>query len=78
MEVLRRYDVRNLWAATGWFLERFRLTFHVDESYLRRIEPHTPKSPHYMVRRRRGGILSPRWNLIVPRELSRLGKPDEP
>ena len=77
-QVLRRYDVRNLWASVGWFLERFRLTFHVDEAYLHRIEPHTPKSPHYMVRRRRGGILSPRWNLIVPHELSRLGESDEP
>jgi len=78
LEVLRRYDVRNLWAATGWFLEHFRRTFHIDDAFLRRIESHTPKSPHYMVRHRRGGTLMPRWNLIVPRELALLSEPDEP
>lgn len=76
-EVLRRYGVRNLWAAAGWFLERFQETFHVPESYLQRMEPHCPKSPQYMVRQRRGGTLASRWNLIVPIELTRLGEPDE-
>jgi hypothetical protein len=26
-KVLKRYDITNLWAATGWFLERFQKTF---------------------------------------------------
>ncbi len=77
-EVLRRYGVRNLWAATGWFLERFQKTFHVPNDYLHILERHRPVSPHYLERNRRGGILLPRWNLIVSKQLTRLSEPDEP
>ena len=77
-EILRAYDVKNLWAAVGWFLERFKRTFHVSDKTLNRIELNRPKSPHYLVRSRRGGKLDPRWNLILPDELLRLSEPDAP
>lgn len=77
-EVLRRYRVRSLWAAVGWFLERFHRTFHVPEVTLRRLERHRPSAPQYLVRDSRGGALAPRWNLILPRELTRVSEPDEP
>jgi predicted transcriptional regulator of viral defense system len=76
--VLRRYGVAHLWAATGWFLERFRQTFHVPEGLLDRCERHRPRSPQYLERRRRGGTLAARWSLILPRRLAQPGEPDEP
>lgn len=76
-EVLVRYDVLNLWAATGWFLEHFRHTFHVPEETFVRCSQNVPTAPQYLVRGRRGGTLHRRWNLIVPAELERLGGPDE-
>jgi len=77
-DVLRRYDRANLWAATGWFLERFRRTLHVPDRLLERIERHRPGSPQYLERGRRGGRLAPRWNLILPEILERPGEADEP
>ena len=76
-EVLARYGIANLWAATGWFLERTRETFRVPEAVLERFVTRVPASPQYLDRGRRGGILHHRWNLIVPAELERLGGPDE-
>lgn len=76
-EILRQYGIRNLWAATGWFLERFRKTFHASDRLLARIERHCPRSPQYLQRSRRGGTLAQRWNLIVPDSISRIGEPDE-
>jgi len=77
-EVLRRYGTAKLWAATGWFLERFRNRFHASEDVLKRWEEQVPASPQYLERRRRGGKFFRRWNLIVPRGLERIGGPDEP
>jgi len=71
-EVLARYDTANLWAATGWFLERTVETFHVGEEVLARHAARVPASPQYLARGRRGGVLHRRWNLIVPAELERL------
>lgn len=76
-DVLRRYDLANLWAATGWFLERLRQSFHVPDSFFDRLERHRPRSPQYLERGRRGGALVTRWNLIVPRTLAHTGEPDE-
>lgn len=75
--VLRRYDIANLWAATGWFLERFQRSFHVPDAVLDRMSRHGPRSPQYMERGGRGGVLASRWNLIVPRALAQTGGPDE-
>ena len=44
-EVLARYEVANLWAATGWFLERTRETFHASEAVLERYAERVPASP---------------------------------
>jgi predicted transcriptional regulator of viral defense system len=43
-EVLRRHGSAKLWAATGWFLERFRNRFHVSEAVLKRWEREVPAS----------------------------------
>lgn len=76
-EVLERYGIRKLWAATGWFLERHRKTFQVPDATLGRLEKMRPTSPHYLDRNSRGGTLSLRWNVVVPEELRRIGGPDE-
>ena len=76
-KVLKRYQTKNLWAATGWFLERHSRTFHVPENYLKRLERRRPRSARYLLRDYRGGELVSRWNLILPRELTGKGEPDE-
>ena len=75
--VLKCYGMSSLWAATGWFLETHRRTFHVPDALLSRLESHRPRAPQYLVRQRRGGALAARWNLILPPEIERLGEPDE-
>ncbi len=77
-EILKRYNIANLWSATGWFLERFRKSFHVPEDFLNQMEQNHPRSPHYLERNRRGGVLASRWNLILPKELMRQEELDEP
>jgi len=76
-KVLHGYAIANLWAAAGWFLERFQKTFYVQEKFLERLAQHRPRSPHYLERNRRGGVLAARWNLILPEALSKLEEPDE-
>jgi len=76
-EVLRRYGLARLWAATGWFLEMFQKSFHVPDDLLARIEKNRPHSRLYAERAQRGGNLARRWNLILPPALLSLGEPDE-
>lgn len=76
-EVLKVYGVGKLWAAVGWFLERNQRTFDVPERVLAHMERRRLKQPCYLDRGTRGGTLSPRWNLILPEAMSRLGGPDE-
>lgn len=76
-EVLRRYDMAKLWAATGWFLEKFQKSFHVPDALLARMEQHRPRSRAYVERGQRGGLLVRRWNLILPKVLLSSGEPDE-
>ena len=76
-EVLRRYDMAKLWAATGWFLERFQKSFHVPDALLARMEQRRPRSRAYVERGQRGGLLVGRWNLILPKVLLSSGEPDE-
>jgi predicted transcriptional regulator of viral defense system len=75
--ILRAYGVANLWAATGWFLERFQSTFHVPDRFLALCERRRPRSPQYLERGTRGGVLASRWNLILPEVLVSAGEPDE-
>ena len=77
MKVLDRYEIANLWAAVGWFLEMFQKTFHVSENHLGLIEQKIPRSPQYLERNQRGGWLTSRWNLILPEGLKKIGAPDE-
>ncbi len=74
--VLEQYGERKLWAAVGWFLERHQKNFHVPGEHLRRFEAHRPRSPLYVPRRQRGGVLNARWNVILPAELTQ-SEPDE-
>lgn len=76
-KVLRTYDAANLWAATGWFLERFQATFHVPDRFLAKCERNRPRSPQYLERGSRGGAMASRWNLILPAVLVSAGEPDE-
>lgn len=76
-EILSRYSLAILWAATGWFLERFQRAFHVTDAYLGKIERMRPRSPQYLERRLRGGWLASRWNLIIPNILGQLKEVDE-
>jgi predicted transcriptional regulator of viral defense system len=75
--ILRRYQVGNLWAATGWFLQRFQQSFHVPEKVLVRMERLRPGSPQYLERSRRGGVFDSRWNLVLPTMLTHAGEADE-
>jgi hypothetical protein len=76
-KVLHGYSTANLWAAVGWFLERFQQTFYVPDKMLERLAQNRPRSSHYLERDRRGGALAARWNLILPEALTSLGEPDE-
>jgi predicted transcriptional regulator of viral defense system len=76
-EVLKAYDQKTLFAAVGWFLERYQRTFFVSAKYLSALQKRCPKAPHYLLRAERGGVMVPRWNLIVPEPLVR-GEPNEP
>jgi predicted transcriptional regulator of viral defense system len=77
-KILQVYDIRQLWASVGWFLERFQQTFHVSEETLERMECNRPKSPQYLIRSRRGGVLQSRWNLILPDEIEGFGESNVP
>jgi predicted transcriptional regulator of viral defense system len=76
-KVLQGYNIANLWAAVGWFLERFQQDFYVPERMLERLAQQRPRSPHYLERNHRGGALAARWNLILPEALASPGEPDE-
>ena len=76
-KVLRAYDAANLWAATGWFLERFQSTFHVPDKFLALCQRHRPRSPQYLERGSRGGVQVSRWNLILPDVLAEAAESDE-
>ncbi len=72
------YKQKILYAATGWFLEMTRRQFSVPESFLDDLEKKRPRSRHYLPRgQRRGGVLAPRWNLVLPEEIMRGKEPDE-
>lgn len=74
--LLEAFGEKRLYAATGWFLERYQRTFSVPDDFARRLEENRPGSPQYLLRGQRGGNLAKRWNLIVPQELMST-EPDE-
>jgi len=67
LEVL---DQRLLYAAVGWFLEKFPEVAGKEETFFQRLEKHLPRQPLYLDRRRQGGRFEARWNLMVPAHLS--------
>jgi hypothetical protein len=75
--VLETYRTARLWAASGWFLERFQQTFSVPDDYLVDIERQRPQSVQYLERGQRGGRLAARWNLVLPASDNRLSAADE-
>lgn len=75
--LLETYDEKLLWAAVGWFLERYQRKFFVSPDYLVLLEKQRPKSPQYLLRSERGGVMQPRWNLILPESLVQGKEPDE-
>jgi hypothetical protein len=77
-QVLRAYGRKTLWAAVGWFLERYQRTFFVPPGYLRALERQRPRSPHYLGTPRGHGRFAARWNLVVPESLVGGAEPDEP
>lgn len=77
-ELLDAFGQKALWAAVGWFLERYRETFFVRDDDLAIIERHIPRGPLYLARDQRGGVLVRRWNLIIPDTLVDGREPDEP
>lgn len=57
-------------AKVGFFLESHQQTLMVEPQHLERLEQHTPRSPHYMLRNhRKHGSFVKRWNLFAPRVL---------
>ncbi|MDA0994931.1 MAG: hypothetical protein O3A13_15030 [Proteobacteria bacterium] len=76
-ELLSAFGQKALWAAVGWFLERYQATFFVADDDLALIERHIPRGPLYLSRDERGGVLHRRWNLIVPDTLVDGMEPDE-
>lgn len=76
--VLKAYDQRRIWAAVGWFLERYSARFFVPAQFLRTLERHRPRSPQYLLRGERGGAFAKRWNLMLPESLVGGVEPDEP
>jgi len=77
-EILRCYDMANLWSAVGWFLERYQSSFQVPESFVEQIFQHRARSPQYLDRGTRGGAFVQRWNLILPNVLEQRGEQNEP
>jgi hypothetical protein len=77
-EILKLYNTKHLYAAVGWYLERCQEAWNVPSDFLERLEKHRPSSPQYLERRTGFGRLFPRWNLILPRFVVRMGEMDEP
>jgi predicted transcriptional regulator of viral defense system len=57
-------------ARVGFFLEQHQDELLVEERHLEALGTRSPVQPRYFERRRRkGGKLLPRWNLIVPEQI---------
>jgi predicted transcriptional regulator of viral defense system len=57
-------------ARVGFYLEQHKDELLVEDRHLDALAAHSPAQPHYFERRRRkGGKLISRWNLIVPEHI---------
>jgi predicted transcriptional regulator of viral defense system len=70
MNYLDLREQKNLFALVGFFLEQHREQFNIEESFLQTLEHNLPVQPLYWDRSRKGGILSKRWNLLVPADVN--------
>ena len=68
-EMLSLYNQKRLWAAAGWFLERYRERFYVSDAVLDSFRRHRPESPQYLGRGGPAGVMMRDWNLILPESL---------
>lgn len=75
--ILEHYHLSVLWAASGWFLETHQAIFQVSDDFLKRLESQRPKGPLYLGKRKPGGMLASRWNLILPFDAARLSESHE-
>lgn len=76
-ELLDAFGQKVLWAAVGWFLNSYRKTFFVSDEDLALISMRVPKTPQYLAKDQRGGVLVQPWNLVVAEYLARGREPDE-
>ena len=67
---LKVLDQGILYAAVGWFLERYPEVADGPDAFLEQLEKQIPKRPLYLGGRQRGGRLEPRWNLVIPPHLT--------
>jgi len=74
--VLDAYGLKTLFAAVGWFLDRFRETFFVPDRFLSELRERRPHSPVYLPSKARGGTLVSEWSLVLPDNVLRLGEPN--
>ena len=75
-KILDAYELKTLYAAMGWFLDRFQETFFVPDRLLSELHERRPRSPIYLPHRTRGGTLVAPWNLVLPDNVVRPGEPD--
>lgn len=62
---------RTTAARVGWFLEEHRERWMIPDTIFATLESMAPRSPVYLLRsRRESGVLIPRWNLVVPRQVA--------
>ena len=65
-----RLDNATTAAKVGFFLERHRDMFMIEDAHLRPLHDHRPRNPHYMVRgERKSGRYVSEWNLVVPQDV---------
>jgi len=74
LRVLDAYASPRLYACTGWFLDRNREQFYVDDEILSHLRARRPASPKYMARHSGEATFDAHWNLMVPNVLLRGGE----
>jgi len=57
-------------AFVGFYLEQHQKELRVSDTYLKQLENHRPKQPHYIDKQQKpSGKFISRWNLIIPTEI---------
>ncbi len=74
LKVLEAYASPKLYSCVGWFLDRNREQFYVDDGVLDHLRARRPASPKYMARHSGEATFNSHWNLMVPNVLLRGGE----